>query len=61
MAAPGHGSVIAAYNAPAGPRAIVHYATGPKAGKVEHVAGNLPPGHQFAGGDILGAPLKAGL
>ena len=61
VTAGGHGSVIAAYNAPAGPRAIVHYAAGPKAGKVEHVAGNLPPGHQFAGGDILGAPLKAGL
>ncbi len=59
--ATGHGAVIGHYEHPAGPRKIVHYASGPKAGSVVHVASKLPTGHQFAAGDLLGAPVKGGL
>ena len=58
--ATGAGSVVGAYNAPTGPRAIVHVATGPHAGKIVHIAANLPVGHQFQPGEILGAPTGLG-
>jgi cell wall-associated NlpC family hydrolase len=58
--ATGAGSVVGSYNAPSGPRAIVHVATGPHAGKIVHVAAKLPVGHQFQPGEILGAPTGLG-
>lgn len=61
VVAKGSGTVVGSYQSPAGPRAIVHVASGPNAGKVAHVAAKLPVGHQFQPGEILGEPLKHGL
>jgi cell wall-associated NlpC family hydrolase len=61
VVAQGTGSVIGTYKSPTGPKAIVHVASGPHAGKVAHVAGRLPVGHQFHPGDILGAPLSSSM
>jgi cell wall-associated NlpC family hydrolase len=60
VVAQGSGTVVGAYHSPNGSVAIVHHATGPKAGKVEHVKGSLPVGHQYYGGDVLGAPIGQG-
>jgi hypothetical protein len=53
VTAPTAGRVAGSYRTPNGTNAIVHHANG----KIEHVRSNLPVGHRYVGGEVLGSPI----